>query len=149
VILLSTPRTNEFQLKNGCTTFEFQQACLFAAELESMLIEKTKDLETLKAKHAPPKQVTSKHPLFNKYSESSRLKFLIDRDGFEAAIATARTLKKVYLASSLAHRTKFKSKNHSYRFKQVEAAYSLRTLIKGYLKLQNALAVTEPEDCFV
>jgi len=70
---------------------------------------------------------------FDPLCEMDRLSFVLGRDGKDATLAFARGLIKIYLTSSLKGREKFRTRNHVYRFKYVESAYSIRHLIRNDL----------------
>lgn len=71
--------------------------------------------------------------MFDPLNEQCRIEFYLQRDGLEGAIAAAKQIVRVYLQASLATRKKG-SRNHPYRIKYIEGAYSARHLLRTMLR---------------
>ena len=66
--------------------------------------------------------------------EESRLAFVLARDGHDAAVAFARQLITIYLATTRAYKKKPGGKKHPYRQGYVESAMSARYILRhGFL----------------
>jgi hypothetical protein len=99
------------------------------AKLQARIVELESELSQFKDKkqEQSPKRI---YPKFNTSAEESRLTFILQRDGLEAARITAKNLKKTYLEASLKSRQKFKTRHSTYRYSYLESAYSIRHLLR-------------------
>lgn len=97
--------------------------------LEARIIELEAEVARLKAEKLPErvKRVYSK---LNPMAEEGRLTHVLHSEGLDAAIDTAKRLKKLYLEASLKTRQKFHTRTYTYRFSYVESAYSVRHILR-------------------
>ena len=105
----------------------------YAVAQREALLERIAELEAevaeLKAVKTPEK-VKRVYGKLNPMNEEDRLTHILHSEGLEAAVATAKKLKKLYLEASLKTRVKFHTRTYPYRFDYIESAYSARHILR-------------------
>lgn len=117
------PFTDQAPVAEQDVTY-FERRMLAAADL----IER----ELTKLRVNSPVSVPKVHVPLNPDSEAPRLMFVINRDGLTEAVAYATKMKHIYLAAALATRKSSRSRNHPFRRQYIEAAFSLRCLLRRF-----------------